>query len=548
MTLAAGLRARALGWKLRVDSIWSEATDAVARYLGRMPWLSPEDRHYRTSRVGLYHRVVWAIPEDAIGDGWATVSGDGADLTAQIDKDLGVEWALLEARASARQDRGAWLWPVTSDKDWSTPLGPGPHEVKALHVLTADEVTVDDLERDPESKKWSRPLYVRIQAQRDDVYWNAPRVHTSRLIYMPGAPATANQQTPTKGYDLSVLELYRAAIDDYENGVANVGRLLSRLPMPWVKLKGAQAVAGGSDPDYEASLQLLRDGMEGGAGLMVLLGEDEVGWSGPTLTGLRDAVNVLAERVGLVEGVPLSRLLGQAPGGLSTDDASGNRAYNAVLARERRMILEPVLLELYDFVLGPDANRKISWPPLDKPTALEAAQISETNARRDAALIAALAIGPDESRARFEGGEERPLPKVEVAAPEPPKLGDPGPGPSVDPGAMPDGAVAPDVQKTALNGAQVASAMEIVAAVAARDLPRETGLAMLVSFFSLSPTEAGEIMGPVGLTFFVEKPEPPMPGQPPGASADPDAKPDEEKPATDGEPDPGEDDDPASVT
>lgn len=63
------------------------------------------------------------------------------------------------------------------------------------------------------------------------------------------------------------------------------------------------------------------------------------------------------------------------------------------------------------------------------------------------------------------------------------------------------------LQDTALNGAQVSSAMEIVGRVAAKALPRETGVAMLVEFFNIDPAKADRIFGPVGTSFFAEQPD-----------------------------------------
>jgi hypothetical protein len=55
--------------------------------------------------------------------------------------------------------------------------------------------------------------------------------------------------------------------------------------------------------------------------------------------------------------------------------------------------------------------------------------------------------------------------------------------------------------ETALNGAQVTSAVEIVGEVAAGRLPRSTGVAMLQEFFNLAPARAERIMGEVGAGF-----------------------------------------------
>jgi hypothetical protein len=58
------------------------------------------------------------------------------------------------------------------------------------------------------------------------------------------------------------------------------------------------------------------------------------------------------------------------------------------------------------------------------------------------------------------------------------------------------------VQAVALNGAQVEAALGIVARVATRQLPRDAGVAALVSLFGLSTEQAETIMGEVGRTFF----------------------------------------------
>jgi hypothetical protein len=85
-------------------------------------------------------------------------------------------------------------------------------------------------------------------------------------------------------------------------------------------------------------------------------------------------------------------------------------------------------------------------------------------------------------------------------------------------------------QNSALNGAQVTSAVEIVSLVAKGELPRDSGVAMLARFFGMTTEDADVIMGTVGRGFTAPKPEPPpAPGfgaKPPGArGAAPDSTP-----------------------
>lgn len=60
----------------------------------------------------------------------------------------------------------------------------------------------------------------------------------------------------------------------------------------------------------------------------------------------------------------------------------------------------------------------------------------------------------------------------------------------------------------ALNGAQVASLLEIVASVARKELPRDAGIEMMQAAFPIDKAQAERIMGEVGNTFFIAPDEP----------------------------------------
>ena len=84
--------------------------------------------------------------------------------------------------------------------------------------------------------------------------------------------------------------------------------------------------------------------------------------------------------------------------------------------------------------------------------------------------------------------------------------------PPVDPNATPEVAEDGTITDTGsepgvvLNGAQVTAAQGIVEAVAAGNLPRDTGLNMLIEFFSIPPAAANRIIGRVGLGFVAASP------------------------------------------
>lgn len=100
-----------------------------------------------------------------------------------------------------------------------------------------------------------------------------------------------------------------------------------------------------------------------------------------------------------------------------------------------------------------------------------------------------------------------------------------------------------DIQKTALNGAQISSMIEIVRQVAAKEIPRESGVQLLIQSIQISQAEAEAIIGSAGQGFEPTKPEPAAPF---GGGSNPPADPAEKKvPAKEPEVDPAKPEDPA---
>jgi hypothetical protein len=243
--------------------------------------------------------------------------------------------------------------------------------------------------------------------------------------------ALPSQQTGGDGYDLSVLDVYRSAIEGIERGWGSAATLIDRLSMPMVRLASTASAAGDKD-GFLARMAHLARAMST-QGIMLLFGSDELSWTGPSISGYGELLRALAERCSVPEGIPLSRLLGQSPGGLSTDDGAGARTYYDLIERHRRTVLRVALLELYGILRGP-ADREIVWPSTVMSSDLERGQLSLTYAQRDEVLIRSGVIADAEARERLRDGEgpdvvllepydiepsDQPAPEVPVGAPLP---------------------------------------------------------------------------------------------------------------------------------
>lgn len=97
--------------------------------------------------------------------------------------------------------------------------------------------------------------------------------------------------------------------------------------------------------------------------------------------------------------------------------------------------------------------------------------------------------------------------KFEVEmTPQAKPLGASMPGDGTDPNAPAGTEQAVTAPTISLNGAQVTSLLEIVNQIAAREIPRDTGVELIMAAFALSREDADRIVGEVGRTFFAANP------------------------------------------
>lgn len=386
---------------------WADAIHELGRDPAEQNALTPDwlslDELADLSATSLGHRLTWSVPQDALDGGWtATVGGKPDEAIAQFGRDHSLQDLAVEAVASARALGGAWLWPVT-DAALEVPLTVGAHRVFAVHLLTAREVRPVEWEQERRSPRWSRPIMLDVSPSRDTSSLQVGRVHASHLVYVAGAPTLPDARVGNRsdGYDVAVLQLYWSALRRIDGALDALGLSLERRGMPTVKVAPAQN-SGNLRTELRSRIQTLVRMMRA-HGFLAVGSTEDVTWASVPMGGTGEATSSLWEAVSAVEGRPLSEIIGQAPGGLSTDDKSGKERENAVRAR-CRMRLEPSLQGVYDIAFGPQPDREIDWPFLGQPTALEQAQISATQTSSAIALLSAGVVYPAEVRAGIAAG------------------------------------------------------------------------------------------------------------------------------------------------
>jgi len=136
-----------------------------------------------------------------------------------------------------------------------------------------------------------------------------------------------------------------------------------------------------------------------------------------TMNGIDSILIRFMEKLAAASEMPLTKLFGMAPSGLSTDDLSAEKTFNASIANKQRRLLRTPLNRVIEAVIssreGPtDGNVpekwKVSFIPLDEPNESEQATTDKTLAETDTVHLANGVLSEMEVRSRLKNDPNQP--------------------------------------------------------------------------------------------------------------------------------------------
>jgi len=375
-------------------------------------------------------------------------------------------------------------------------------------------------------------------------------IHESRLILFPGARTEALAKREVNGWDYSVLQVAYDELRSDGNVWKAIELLVSDANQGVFKISNLWSmVAGTKGNDLKARVQMMDITRSVARSILIDKDKEEFERMTTNFAGLADLSDRSLKRVASAAEIPVTVLLGESPAGLNATGDSDLRWFFARIASEQKQTLQPRIMQLLKMILGAEGSPlkgqdlsklDIKWHPLWSPTAKERAEIGKLEADTDHVYITDEVATPEEVAVSRFGGEDPGATKINVAARQ--RVLDLDEATSSADFTAKITAADPNAQDkdqaTALNGTQIASMLQIVLAVATKEIPRDTGIAMLVAAFPISTEQAEEILGTVGKSFFSEpKPAPQLPGGAPPAPGQkpPAGVPPEKPPANGGE-------------
>ena len=458
----------------------------------------------------------------------------------QLEADVRAAWVslgVLEKLALAekmdRQDGGAAILLGLTDLR-TTPDRPPAKNAKLewLRVVHPSRLRPHQRYSDPYSAKCGEVelwhLLPETKAGMSASTSEPILVHEERLIILDGVHTAGDVYTfyEFEGFGDSILTRAKAAVRRFYAALDGIEITARRNGEPWWKVKDLpRLLATDGGKGFQTRLAA-KERARSTLKTNVIDSEDDYGMAAAPLTGLREVVETFKDELVAITGMPRARLFGESPGGIGDNSKGPQRVWYDYVAAWAKVKAVPPLVRIttrlmnglggtpYDWTITPTDP----WQMSDK----ERAEINKLDAETDVALVTAAIITPRQAASREEWQLRYKLEAVDdmSEADIPDDIRDPNADPATEPNAG-----GGDIQKTALNGAQIASLLEVVRAVAAGEIPRATGIAIVLASFpnSFDASSAESVMPQEG---FAPPPPPPAPfgdgppGSPPGAGSE----------------------------
>jgi phage-related protein (TIGR01555 family) len=357
------------------------------------------------------------LPEDCCRR-WCQLMVSAADVGAEVDPfkerfdALRVRERMQHAHVWSRVYGGAGIVMGLDDgrNAWE-PLDEARLKgIKFLRVATADELRVESYVSEVTSPDIGRPEMYYFTPS--DTAAGATRLHHTRLLRFEGRLATPRRRTDLDGWGMSRLQTAFEAVQRFEMAERGIAHTVHEYSQGVLKVKGLAAAVSGSNRN--AFIQRMADlNLSKSMTRMLIVDQDGESYERQTIsmTGLADAHDRFARSVCGAADMPATRLFGDAPGGLSTDNEAGRGNWNARIEAAQTHIYEPAILRLAQLMriagevsLPQDATVAVKWRPLSDTDPKMEAETEKLQAEADQIYWTIQALDETEIRQSRFGG------------------------------------------------------------------------------------------------------------------------------------------------
>lgn len=178
------------------------------------------------------------------------------------------------------------------------------------------------------------------------------KIHYSRIIRMDGVELPYWQTIAENGWGLSVMEPILDRMVAFDSVTQGAAQLAFKAHLRVIKIDGLRELIASGGLVYQAFLQqmaIIRL-MQTNEGMTVIDKEDDFQANTYTFAGLPDLLNQFGQQLSGASQIPLTRLFGQSPNGMSATGESDMRNYYDSIRAEQEARLRRPLTVLFDVI------------------------------------------------------------------------------------------------------------------------------------------------------------------------------------------------------
>ncbi len=368
-----------------VANLGTPRDKAAATFYG-VPTLSEQeaDNAYRGTWLA---RKVIDIPAMDSCRKWRGWSADQEQITAieAEEKRLGLQQKVLKAMIRARLTGGAALYIGTGQSDPMLPLKPesiGKGGIRHINVLSKRVLQAGELDLDPESPGYGLPAFYTLSSGTA----GQVQIHPSRLVILHGAEKPDPEFGTSDGWGDSVLLAISKAIKDADASAANIASLVFEAKVDVIKIPNFMSMLADKEYEQQVLQRLQLAAMAKGInGTLLLDAGEEYEQKQAQFGGLIDLLMGFMQLTSGASDIPMTRLLGQSPGGLNASGESDLRNYYDRISSNQELVLQPSLQVLDECLIRSALGSRpaevfYNWRSLWQTTDTERATIGKTTA------------------------------------------------------------------------------------------------------------------------------------------------------------------------
>lgn len=484
------------GWANTMTSMGSIRDKSTALTFLRRERLSREVLETMYEQNPIAARVVDRLVDDAFRNGWTitkcNVDIDHAAIMSRLDE-LQVNTQMARAARWSRLYGGALLCVPTVDATRRDQVLINPTAIYPLTVVAAHDAIPQEYDDGFGSPTYQKVLSYDIQGLTS----TTARVHHSRVIaFEPIELPPAVLLRSITRWGPSVIDRLFDDLGREGSARAHAVSMMYIASLLFLQLQGFREDHNSKQgrvklAKFMGDVRRTLDSL----GVMGLDVNDKIGTVTLQTSGVHELIDRMRDALAAAADMPKEILFNESPAGLNAGELSGpQEIWFATVRKFQTQVLTPALdrvLEICFQVWGiPATEWQIEWAPLWTPSQTAIADNAAKWATTDKAYFDMGLDGEEIVKQRFVEGRTGPL---ELAANEPAVPLDIAGEAAAEVAAQ---APATTPADTAMNGAQIASMLEILKSVNIGELTYDQGIGALgVAFASLRGREAA-VLGP----------------------------------------------------